>query len=208
MKKTTMVILGIILIAFVFLVFHFKSTKHPLKVTDESMGDKSRVRKKVYDFDTQKCPGESILVKSDDVYMRGLIEQGQEVSVQMNYFKCQSPEQGNLILYRYSEFDNPVIKRIVATPGDKFEVFETKQGWILKVNGKFVTGIKGENYLFGGNLPPPLALAAKAKKGILGKNEVIILSSFPPGDKDSGVFGVISLNDIVGKIENHEKNKQ
>ncbi|CAN5498863.1 hypothetical protein BH10BDE1_BH10BDE1_24090 [soil metagenome] len=36
-------------------------------------------------------------------------------------------------------------------------------------------------------------------RGVLGKNLVIILSTFPPGDRDSGVFGVVSGDDLVGR---------
>ena len=71
--------------------------------------------------------------------------------------------------------------------------------WQLKINGKPVTGAKGERYSFGGELPPPLKLAEESRKGIVGKDEVILFSSFPPGDRDSGTFGIISTVDIVGK---------
>ena len=59
--------------------------------------------------------------------------------------------------------------------------------------------MNGERYSFGGERPPPLKLAEESRKGIVGNGEVILFSSFPPGDRDSGTFGMISTVDIVGK---------
>lgn len=160
-----------------------------------------RVRKEIYNFDVSKCPGEAIQFKMLDPYLRGLVEIDTTVDVVLNAFNCETPQREQVVLYRFSEFDDPVLRRVVGIPGDKFSVIQVEENgdWQLKINGKFVVGAKGEQYRFGSELPPPLKLAEESRKGVVGKDEVILFSSFPPGDRDSGTFGIISTIDIVGK---------
>lgn len=160
-----------------------------------------QTRKEIYNFDLSQCPGKTITVQMNDPYLRGLIEEKSEIEVVLNAFSCQEIKRDDLVLYRYSEFAEPVLRRVVAAPGDTFSVEEKEgQGWILIVNKKPVVANAGGDYIFGGELPPPLALAEESHKGVLGTHEAILFSSFPPGDKDSGVFGVISVSDIIGKV--------
>jgi hypothetical protein len=161
----------------------------------------ARVRKKIYDFDPLKCPGETIAFKVPDPYLRGLLNQGDSAHVIINFF-CQNPiSRGQLVLYRFSEFDDPVLRLVAGTPGDRFEVLESpeKDGWKIKINGKIHKGFDGQDYVFGGDLPPPLANAAESRGGKLGEEDLIVFCTYPPGDRDSGTFGVVSVKDIIGK---------
>ncbi len=161
-----------------------------------------RVRKTIYNFDVSQCPGETVQFKMLDPYLRGLIEPETSVDIVLNAFSCEKLERNQIVLYRFSEFDDPVLRRVVGVPGDKFSVFQAEEDgdWQLKINGKAVTGVKGERYSFGSEVEPPLKLAEEPRKGVIGKDEVILFSSFPPGDRDSGSFGIISISDIVGKV--------
>src|SRR5262249_31411582 len=154
-------------------------------------------RKDIYNFDVSACPGETIPFTVNDPYLRGLLEEGTEVKIVLNAFHCEPLTDGQIVLYRYSEFDNPVLRRVVGVPGDRFSLpgGVSHSGWSLTVNGQLGRGVKGEEYTFGGDMPPPLALAAQARHGVLNKNEAIVMSAFPPGQNDSGTFGVVAIND-------------
>ncbi|CAN5498867.1 hypothetical protein BH10BDE1_BH10BDE1_24100 [soil metagenome] len=103
-------------------------------------------RKEIYNFDLSACPGKTIDVKVADPYLRGLVEEGQIVKTEMNAYRCHPIKKGDVALYRFSEFDDPVFRRVIAVGGDHFDVVEDEQngGWQIKVNGKRVTGLKNE----------------------------------------------------------------
>lgn len=196
MKNLNYIILGITA-ALVLGIAAYILTREP----EVKIGRVEKSRKEIYNFDPEVCPGPSVKVTMADPYLRGLIEQGTVVETSMNYYKCNRLARNEVVLYRYSEFDEPVFRRVVAIQGDRFEPVynKTASAWELKVNGKTVLGVKGERYLFGGEDPPPLELAAGQMKGKLGPGVAIVFSAFPPGDRDSGTFGAISVTDIVGK---------
>ncbi len=162
-----------------------------------------RRTKEIYNFDPNVCPGKPIEFVVKDPYMRGVVEVDQKVKITMNYYACNNLQQGDIVLYKYSQYEEPVIRRVVAVPGDKFKLKSVpREGWELSVNGKVVAGVKGQPYRFGvDKYDPPLELAGKQRKFVLPAKELILLSSFPPGDRDSGIFGLSNQNDIVGKVE-------
>lgn len=156
----------------------------------------------LYAFDSEVCPGESRRMKMDDVYMRGLLEIGENFTAQMNWYKCHKFAANDMVLYRFTGKKIPVVRRVVAIPGDKIEVVYDRglKAWTLSVNAALITD--GQNpYFFGGEPPPPLKLYEQAHQGVVGEAEVILLSSFPPGSDDSGTFGAIAVQDVVAKVE-------
>lgn len=162
-----------------------------------------RETKEIYNYDRKKCPGEPIEFTVKDPYMRGVVEENQKVKVVMNYYSCNSLKDGDVVLYKYSQYEEPVIRRVVGVPGDSFKLKSVEhEGWELYVNDKVVTGAKGQPYRFGvDKYAPPLELAARQRKNVLPEKELIVFSSFPPGDRDSGIFGLANQDDIVGKVE-------
>lgn len=160
-------------------------------------------QKEIYNFDHTKCPGETIDFVVKDPYMRGVVEEGQKVKVVMNYYACNDLKHGDVVLYKYSQYQDPVVRRVVAVPGDSFTLRSVEnEGWELFVNGKVVTGVKGQPYRFGvDKYAPPLELAAQQRQHKLPEKELIVLSSFPPGDRDGGLFGLSNQVDIVGKVQ-------
>lgn len=175
--------------------------KHEETTTRPPLADKRT--KEIYNFDPNLCPGKPIEFVVKDPYMRGVVEVDQKVKITMNYYKCNNLQHGDVILYKYSQYEDPVIRRVVAVPGDKFKLKSVAhEGWELSVNGKVVTGVNGKPYRFGvDKYDPPLELAGRQRKFVLPEKELIVLSSFPPGDRDSGIFGLSNQNDIVGKVE-------
>jgi len=152
---------------------------------------------------TEKSTGkdneETIEVK--DVYARPHVNKGDKVKALMNWYGCHKVETGDLVLYRYSTNQEPVIRIARATPGDRFKLVKAKDrdAWNIEVNGDLVEA-EGKPYFFGTDQVPPLGLYEKANRGILQPNHAIILSAFPPGYQDSGLFGVVSIDDLIAKV--------
>ncbi len=153
-------------------------------------------------FDGSQCPAGEISLTMSDVYMRGVLEQGQPFRTLLNWYACNAPTSGDLVLFRISPVSDPVVRRVVAVPGDKISVVkdEGKNGWNLEINGNVIKA-DGKPYFFGADVPPPLSLYAKSREGQIRDGEVIVFSSFPPGASDSGTLGAVSLKDILGKVE-------
>lgn len=201
MKKQHALIIAAVVIAFTLLFFFSRKTgKSPEQQVAQPTPQE---RKEIYNYDLSVCPGKTVAWKMQDPYMRGVVEEGQIVNVTMNFYKCNDLKKGDVVLYRFSNYHDPVVKRVVAAPGDTFKLTMVRdEGWELTVNGKVVRGVKGEPYRFG--VPahkPPLQLAAESRKGKLPPGELIVFSSFPPGDRDGSLFGLANQNDIVGKVE-------
>jgi hypothetical protein len=152
------------------------------------------------------CPGEVKEFTQDDVYMRGLLEQGQKFKVIMNYYDCNPPKKGDLVLFSFSDQMQPVVKVIRAVQGDKYKLTVDKKyhAWDIWINGEQLFSLTNPSqpYFMGtSDSKHPLHLYEGPRKGVLQQNEVILLSSFPPGDKDSGIFGLFNLVDVLGKVE-------
>lgn len=147
------------------------------------------------------CPSEVRTLRMDDPYLRGVLEAGSTYQASMNYYECHRPQKGDLVLYRYSWKFMPVARQIVAVGGDRLALRRDKQGWQIWINGKVHRSSDNKPFIFGvPNVPPPLQNYSKAHGGVVLENHVVILSSFPPGDKDSTVYGAVEIRDILAKI--------
>jgi hypothetical protein len=148
------------------------------------------------------CPGKEMVLEMNDPYMRGIVEKGQKFKVTLNWYACHPIRKGDYVLYRVSAQMNPVVRIVRAVPGDRFELERDKahDAWNLLVNGEKVMS-EGKPHFFGGSQPPTLSLYVKQRGGFLGPQEIILFSSWAPGDTDSSVFGLLNLNDVLGKVE-------
>lgn len=154
-----------------------------------------------YDF-TGPCPGPDEKRKMTDGFMKGILEKDQEYTLATNWYWCNQLERNDLVLLKFAPGLDPVVRRAIGIPGDKFQVtFDKKnKNWNLKINGKLIMS-EEKPYFFGAEMPPPLKLLEESRKGVLQNREFIMLSTFPPGDADSGRLGVVNLNDALGKVK-------
>ena len=103
-----------------------------------------------YSFDKTVCPGETRKLKMNDVYLRGILEQGSEFNVVINWYACNSPKRGELALYRYSHKALPVVGLIAAIGGDQVKLIKNADlnAWTITVNGKAIMS-EGRPYFIG-----------------------------------------------------------
>lgn len=151
---------------------------------------------------TAPCPGEKFVAVMKDHNMSGIIENGQSFSVLPNWYACHPLQDGDYVYYRYSYHRDPVVRIVRAREGDHFELIPdtVHKSWNIKINGKILLSDK-DPYYFGGELKPPLGLYEKSHKGLLAQSEAIVFSSRAPGNLDSGIFGLVNVIDLIGKVE-------
>lgn len=168
----------------------------------KSHAPESSTQTQMTDAGEGPCPGETVELEMQDVYMRGVLEEGAQFKAVMNWYACNPLKKGDIVLYRYNNVDAPVVRRVVAVSDDDFKlVFDKKdKDWQLEVNGDLVKAVDGAPYKFGGAASPPLKLYENATKGKVSGRDVIVFSAFPPGHIDSGMFGAVAIKDIVGKV--------
>lgn len=145
---------------------------------------------------------ESVVVP--DGHMRGMFNQGDKIQVVKNWYRCHPIQDGDVVYYRFSTQFPPVVRIVRAVGGDRFHLIkdEAKKKWNIKINDSLLS-YQGKPYFFGVDPPPVLSLYETEYKGVLPKDDVILFSNVPPGDRDSSTFGVANVGDILGKVVAH-----
>jgi len=186
MNNKSLIALIIIILVSVGSYFYFHWSQQP--------------KRHPYDF-AGPCPGKTLTKKMQDVYLRGILEKDEEYQLIQDWYWCNEVKRGEVILFKYSDQQPPVVRKVYGVPGDKFEVIfdEDMNAWKVKIAGKI--HMHGDKpFTFGGEEKPVLKLLEESRNGVLGPREIIIFASFPPGETDSSILGVVNLNDVVGKV--------
>lgn len=128
-----------------------------------------------------------------------------------NYYHCNKPSKGDLVLYQKG--DPPILypRVIVAVAGDEARIQKDAEhhGWNLVINGEVYMADGDKPYFFGvPDTPSVLSLYMPDGKRILGNNEFIALATNPPGFNDSGLFGLMSIVDTRGRLFFRDEKQQ
>lgn len=148
------------------------------------------------------CVREKQTFTMNDNYMTGLINRGEVFEVMVDYYKCNPPQAGDVVLYKPSSAKEPVVKIIRAVPDDKFELIQDrrKNRWNIEINGD-VLAHRNEPFYFGNrSTESPLEKYLKSRGSRLEAGELLVFSYKPPGIQDSGSLGPVRIDDIVGKV--------
>ncbi len=147
------------------------------------------------------CPGETFEFTVNDDAMAGVLDKGATVRVVKNFYKCNPVERGDLVLYRFSELRDPVVRVAQAVPGDSFKLVRSKDkvAWNIQINEELLE-IDGKPFKFGSDATPVLSLYEKSSQGKLDEKTVILFGINPPYENDSTSLGALSASDIVGKV--------
>ncbi len=78
------------------------------------------------------------------VSMQRTFENGEVVNTLANYFDCNKPESGQIVIIEFATREESFIKRLVAIPGD---MIEFKEGY-AELNGEVLKNPAGEVYKF------------------------------------------------------------
>lgn len=130
--------------------------------------------------------------------LSGIIENGQEIYLLKNYYRCHDVQRNDLIIYNYAGNPVPLIKIVRAVPGDKWQLHYTDLGYEITVNGKILTNSNGQNYQIPASKISMLQLYVSSYP-VIPPNSYLILGNIPSGTLDSSRFGLVGLQDIIGK---------
>lgn len=147
------------------------------------------------------CDVENVEVKVSDAAMSGIVEQSQNVKVKLNWYRCNPIKRDDIVLYRYSTSREPVVRIVRAIPGDRFKLVQAddKSAWNIEINGALLKS-KDAPFRFGSNSKPVLSIYENAHDGVLDQTTTLLFATQPGSEADSGVFGAISISDVIGKV--------
>lgn len=129
------------------------------------------------------------------------IEPGTKIKALFGYYNCHDIKRGDIVLFNYPGFKNPLLKVVKGIPGDKFELKETSGGWNIVINGKIIKNFENKAYLISGNRYKMLSLYEKDYKGVIPENAYLLLSDQIFGSLDSTRFGLVDKSGIIAKVE-------
>jgi signal peptidase I len=133
--------------------------------------------------------------------MAPLIPPGTEVTADMNYYTCHTPERGDIVLATYVGNDAPLIKRIHGIPNDTVDFAQTPQGtYHLLVNGAVETTSSGTPYAFSRDAIQELAKYMNAYHSTIPRNYYLLLGEQPQGSVDAARFGLLHRFVLIGRV--------
>jgi hypothetical protein len=140
------------------------------------------------------CPGAVKAIESE----------GKKYRITENWYACKAQEAGDLVYYRYSFSLPPVVRKVVAVPGDiiSLKKDEANKAYNLIVNHKVVEDSDGKPHHFGIiTKEPVLSLYIKGGEDKLKPQQSVVFADQSPSVLDSGMFGVVNSDDFLGKAE-------
>ncbi len=141
-------------------------------------------------FPSEMCY-ENISLKVHGSSLEPIIKEGENVILMKNYYTCHKIKINDIVAYNFSGKKYPLIKIVKALPGD---ILEFKGCYLLR-NGEVIKNSMGKPYCFTGSRREMLKLyTGRELYGYL------LLGNKITGSLDSSVFGIVSKEDIIGKI--------
>ncbi|MCG2726773.1 MAG: signal peptidase I [Elusimicrobia bacterium] len=153
------------------------------------------------------CPDEyrgktqKVIVRGNSLYP--LIKNKEEVKLRVGYYKKRKVGRGDIIAFKYPGRETPVIKIVKAVGGDKFLVKERDDRKCeLIINGDLLKDWRGSPYIFSNQKMRMLKLYEKDYKGIVPDGFYLVFGTETcDACLDSGKFGFLDGNKIIGKIK-------
>jgi len=165
-------------------------------------------RAQVTSTEGTNCETETKSMNFSSRYMEGVIDEGKEYEVMLNYDKCQPYQPGDLVVYHPGNSPEPIVRWLRAVGGDEFEAVyhRNSHNWNIRINGDWLE-YKDGKYSFGSDSKPLILLYQEDHNGKLVDNDILLFAEHSPGYGDSGQYGVLSSKDIIGKIIIPEESK-
>lgn len=133
--------------------------------------------------------------------MDGLLKDNQDLKIDSNYYACNTPKAGDVVVIKKTGFPAPIVKQIFVIPGDRFELKgDDRAGAELLVNGKAIKNFAGKPYRFKAQAFKMLKLYESEFKYIMPKEMYFVFGTTENNSKDSTKFGPVPLGEIVGKL--------
>lgn len=140
------------------------------------------------------------LVEVSGDSMSGIAEGGELLKVDYDYYSSHDVARGDIVLYQYAGHDNPLLKQVRGVPGDRFALQPAGGYSLILINGQPALTAEGEEFQLEGNEQVLLGQYVEDYNGIIPGGAYLLLGNMRFGSLDSSRFGLVSQNDILGKV--------
>jgi signal peptidase I len=202
-KSVFILINTILLILIIILIFGITALNHTNHITNKSnmsqniVINNDNIQNKTNNNKTNTQEGD----KNIKIYtIRGnslnpYLKDGDEIKVDLNYYNHLDPRRYDTIVYNFSARDQLLIKYIGVIPKDNFSIKNNK----LYVNNQEFKNILNQTYILNTQNQKMLELYEKSFEGKMPENTYFIFS-IRSGEIDSGKFGPVNKDKIIGKV--------
>jgi signal peptidase I len=132
--------------------------------------------------------------------LSGLIEPGENVRVDFEYYESHEIERGDLVLFDYAGNENPLLKKVFGIPGDVIDFQREDGGITLLINSKPTVNSDGMAFSFSGLKQKLLEQYMLDYNNKIPEDAYLLLGNLSAGTVDSSQFGFVSKKGILGKI--------
>src|ERR1700687_5277855 len=144
------------------------------------------------------CATTKRTVEIQGTSLSGILESGDKVTAEMNYYACSDVTAGDIVVYNFPGNPLPLIKIVKGVPGDKLALARSGGGPNILIDGAVLKTSKGEAYA----IPSPdmLNLYVRDYKGVIPVDTYLLLGNLAGGSEDSTVFGLVGRSGLLGKV--------
>lgn len=132
--------------------------------------------------------------------LSGLVEDGQEVKIWRDYYKCRPVRRNDIVVYYFAGNSEPLIKIVKGISGDTFFLRQDGEARHIILNGEVVKNSEGEPYQVSEQGNRLLSLYIRDYQGVIPANTYLLLGNIANGSLDSTRFGLVSGRDITAKV--------
>jgi signal peptidase I len=144
-----------------------------------------------------KCWNEKeVFVRGMSMY--GVLNDGDKLTLKNGYYNCNSVNFKDIVIFEYNS-QKDFVKQVYGMPGDKLGY--NKNGFLL-INNKKIKNTKGDFYKVDKIGKSYIRLIYQiAKNKIIPKGHYFVLGTTPIKGYDSRRIGLVSLSNIIGKVD-------
>ena len=131
--------------------------------------------------------------------MEPTLKDGQEVLLNIDYYKRNPIKRGDIIAFKFRTIKQPMVKRVIALPKDKVEF--KKDG--IYVNDRKIKEdyLKDPNYQFTALELKTILIPLQANNNLVPDNSYLCLSDNRIRKNDSRQWGFLPKDYVIGKVE-------
>lgn len=134
------------------------------------------------------------------ISLEPMIQDGAIVTIKFDYYGCNEVKRGDVAAYTYAGNSEPLIKIVKGIPGDTFFLRQDGDARHIILNGEVVKNSEGEPYQVSEQGNRLLSLYIRDYQGVIPANTYLLLGNIANGSLDSTRFGLVSKNDLMGKV--------
>lgn len=140
--------------------------------------------------------------------MEPLLADGAELTLTADDCALE-PQHGDLAVFHSGASSMPMVKRVVAVPGDTVALVDSANGAKqITVNGTRAVNSAGEAYSFNPQRAAVMQIYASQNNGVVLSDTYLVLGDQAHGTDDSSRFGYINRADVMMFVKRRDWSKQ